>query len=157
MTPNKGTIMAIKNWGDQYGYPYKVISDGGLAFREDFIKQLLTYNIKHKPSSAYHPQSNSLAERGVQSVKNGLKKSAVRLTKQHLNEFTFAINDTTSSEGTGSPAERFFGRSAWSRLPNSIDPEIKSSELIKRRIRKHDARIKNKNKTNKIRYHVGPM
>ena len=55
MTPNKGTdaaIKAIQNWGDQYGYPYKVISDGGPAFREDFIKQLLTYNIKHKPSSA---------------------------------------------------------------------------------------------------------
>ena len=49
------------------------ISDTGPAFREDFIKQLLTFNIKHKPSSAYHPQSNSLAERGVQSVKNGLK------------------------------------------------------------------------------------
>ena len=41
------------------------------------------------------------------------------------------------------------------RLPNSIDPGVKSSELIKRRILKHDARIKNKNKTNKIRYHVG--
>ena len=48
MTPNKGTdaaIMAIKNWGDQYGYPYKVISDTGPACREDFIKQLLSYNI----------------------------------------------------------------------------------------------------------------
>merc|ERR1712055_901658 len=157
MTPNKGTIMAIRNWGDQYGYPYKVISDTGPAFREDFIKQLLTFNIKHKPSSAYHPQSNSLAERGVQSVKNGLKKSAVRITKQHLNELTFAINTTTSSEGTGSPAERFFGRSVRSRPPNSIDPEIRSSELITRTILKHDARIKNKNKTNKIRYHVGPM
>ena len=112
MTPNKGTdaaIMAIQNWGDQYGYPYKVISDTGPAFREDFIKQLLTFNIKHKPSSAYHPQSNSLAERGVQSVKNVLKKPVVRLTKQHLNELTFAINETTSSGGTGSPAERFFG------------------------------------------------
>ena len=88
-------------------------------------------------------------------MKNGLKKSAVRLTKQHLNELTFAINTTTSSEGTGSPAERFFGRSVRSRLPNSINPEIKSSELIKRRILKHDARIKNKNRTNKILYQVG--
>ena len=34
MTSNKGTdeaIRAIKNWGDQYGYPYKIISDGGPA------------------------------------------------------------------------------------------------------------------------------
>ena len=120
--------MAIRNWGDQYGYPYKVKSDTGLAFREDFIKQRLTFNIKHKPSSAYHPQSNSLAERGVQSLKNGLRKSAIRLTRQHLNELTFAINDTTSSEGTGSPNERFFGRLVRSRLLNSINPEIKMHE-----------------------------
>ena len=122
---------------------------------EDFIKQLLTYNIEHKPSSAYHPESNSLAERGVLSVKNEIKKSAVRITKQHLNELTFAINTMTSSEGTGNPAERFFGRSVRSRLPNSIDPGVKRSELIERRILKHDARIKNKNKTKKIRYQVG--
>ena len=35
MTSNKGTdeaIRAIKNWGDQYGYPYKIISDGGQLF-----------------------------------------------------------------------------------------------------------------------------
>ena len=36
-------IMAIRNWGNQYGYPYKVISDTGPAFREDFIRQLLTF------------------------------------------------------------------------------------------------------------------
>ena len=158
MTPNKGTdaaVLAIKNWGNQYGYPYKVISDTGPAFREDFIRQLLTFNIKHKPSSAYHPQSNSLAERGVQSAKNCLGKSSTRLTRQHLDEITFAINDTASSEGTGSANDRFFGRSIRSKLPNSISPEIKSSELISRRIQKHDDRIKNKNKTNKILYEIG--
>ena len=73
----------------------------------------------------------------------------------HLNEMIFAINTTASSEGTGSPADRFFGRSLRTRLPNSVNPEIKSDELIKRRITKHDARIKNKNKRNKILYKIG--
>ena len=57
MKTNKGTdaaIMAIKNWGDQYGYPYKIIADGGPAFREDFIEKLITLNINHVPSTAYH-------------------------------------------------------------------------------------------------------
>ena len=79
MTVNKGTdaaIMAIKNWGDQYGFPCKIIADGGPAFREDFIRKLTNLNINHVPSSAYNSQSNSLAERGVLSVKNGIKKSA---------------------------------------------------------------------------------
>ena len=37
ITVNKGTdaaIIAIKNWGDQYGFPYKIIADGGPAFRK---------------------------------------------------------------------------------------------------------------------------
>ena len=38
---------------------------------------------------------------------------------------------------------------------DSVNPEIKSSELISTRIQKHDDRIKNKNKTNKILYEVG--
>merc|ERR1711888_512089 len=57
--------------------------------------------------------------------------------------------------GTGSPADRFFGRSVRSRLPNSVDPEIKNDELIEKRIKKHDARITNKNKRNKKIYQVG--
>merc|ERR1711888_103200 len=93
-----------------------------------------------------------MAERGVQS---GLKKSCSRLTTMHLNELLFAINTTASSEGTGSPADRFFGRSIRGRLPNSVDPEIKSQELIQKRIQNHDGRINNKNKKNKIFYKVG--
>ena len=72
-----------------------------------------------------------------------------------MEEMTFAINDTASKEGTGSPNERFLERSIRSRIPNSVNPEIKSSELISTRIQKHDDRIKNKNKTNKILYEVG--
>ena len=132
-----------------------MISDTGPAFRTDFIKQLLTLDVKHKPSSAYHPQRNSLAERGVQSVKNCLRKSFSRFTKTHLDEITFAINSTASSEGTGSANERFFGRSIRSRMPNSVNPEIKSAELINKRVEKHDNRIKGRNKTNKILYQVG--
>jgi len=64
----------------------------------------------------------------VQSVKNCLRKSSSRFTKKHLEEITFAINDTASSEGTGSANKRFFGKSIRSRIPNSVNPEIKSLE-----------------------------
>merc|ERR1711888_355036 len=104
-TQNKGTeaaLLAVKNWANTFGYPYKVISDTGPAFRTDFIKQLLTLDVKHKASSAYHPQSNSLAERAVQSLKNCLQKSSSQFTKLHFDELIFAINSTASHEGTGS-------------------------------------------------------
>ena len=158
VTKNKGTdsaIGAIKNWGDLFGYPYKMVADYGPAFRQDFGAKLKELNISNVPTSAYHPQSNSMAERGVQSIKSGLKKSSSKLTTMHLNELVFAINTTASSEGTGSPADRFFGRSIRGRLPNSLEPNIKSDELIRKRILTHDGRIKNKNKKNKIFYTVG--
>ena len=42
-TPNQGTdsaIQVIKNWSLLFGYPLKIISDGGGGFRDDFIQKL---------------------------------------------------------------------------------------------------------------------
>ena len=88
-----------------------------------------------------------MAERGVQSVKNCLRKSSSRFTKTHLDQITFTINSTASIEGTGSANECFFGRSIRSRMPNSVNPEIKSAELINKRVERHDNRIKGRYKT----------
>ena len=82
-----------------------------------------------------------MAERAVQSVKNCIKKSAERFTNLHLMEMVFSINTTESSEGTGSPSMRFFGRALRTNLPNSIRPEIRADQLIRKHIERHDARI----------------
>ena len=58
---------------------------------------------------AYHPQSNSLAERAVGSVKNSLKKSPAKITELYLRKIIFGINSTTSQEATGSANDRFMG------------------------------------------------
>ena len=67
----------------------------------------------------------------------------------------FSINTTESAEGTGSPSTRFFGRALRTNIPNSVKPEIRADELIRKRIEKHDARISKKNKRNKILYNIG--
>ena len=75
-TVNQGTeaaILAVKNWANRFGFPYKIISDSGGGFRSTFIEQLRLLGVKHTHSSAYHPQSNSLAERAVQSLKGSPK------------------------------------------------------------------------------------
>ena len=69
-------------------------------------------------------------------------------------EMVFSINTTESSEGTGSPSTRFFGRALRTNLPNSVKPEIRSDQLIRKRIEKHDARITKTNKRNKILYNI---
>ena len=72
-TANQGTDSAIKvirDWSLLFGFQLRVISDAGGGFRNDFKKKLKNFIVKHKHSSAYHAQSNSLAERDVGSLKN---------------------------------------------------------------------------------------
>merc|ERR1712030_205631 len=101
------------------------------------------------------PQSNSLAERTVGSLKNSFKKSPEKMSKLFLREIVFKINSTVSQEMTGSANDRFLNRSIRSLLPNSIDPNLNPKELIERRILNHEHRITNKNKNNKVIYDIG--
>ena len=106
---------------------------GGGGFRDDFKKKLKNLNVKHKHSSAYHAQSNSLAERAVGSLKNSLKKSTKHITKLGLKEIVFQINSNISAEMTGSANDRFLMRSVRnSNIPNSINNDVDPSMLIRR-------------------------
>ena len=117
-----------------------------LGFRSTLIEQLKLLGVKHTHSSAYHTQSNSLAERAVQSLKGSLKKSPERVTKLHLDEIVFGINSTMSQEITVRANDRFLNRSIRSLLPNSNDPNLNPKELIERRILNHEQIITNKTK-----------
>ena len=49
-TVNQGTeaaILAVKNWANRFGFPYKIISDSGGGFRSTFIEQLRLLGVKH--------------------------------------------------------------------------------------------------------------
>ena len=58
------------------GLPSTVVSDNGSCFCSEEFEQFCRANgIKHIKSSPYHPSSNGLAERAVQTVKAGFKKT----------------------------------------------------------------------------------
>ena len=81
--PNQQTssaIIGVRKWAAKFGFPYKIISDSGGGLRDSFVEQLEKLGIAHKPSSAYNPSSNSLAERAVQSLKSVLRKSSETAT-----------------------------------------------------------------------------
>merc|ERR1711888_353185 len=156
-TVNQGTdaaIAVIRNWGLLFKLPMRVILDDGPTFRNDFKEKLRKLNIRHKNSSAYHPESNSLAERAIGSLKGSLRKSPKAMTAVALKEIIFQINSNISQDMTGSANDRFLLRSVRSNMPNSINNKIKPQELINRRIEKHEERMKGKNKR-KIVYPVG--
>ncbi|XP_008483026.2 phospholipase B1, membrane-associated-like [Diaphorina citri] len=58
-----------------FGLPVTLVSDNGSQFTskefEDFLRE---QGISHLTSAPYHPSSNGLAERGVQSMKQSLRK-----------------------------------------------------------------------------------
>ena len=99
--PNQQTssaILGVRKWAAKFGFPYKIISDSGGGLRDDFVKQLEGLGIAHKPSSAYHSASNSLAERTVQSLKTVLRKSSEKLDNLRSGEICCAINSHVSQE-----------------------------------------------------------
>jgi len=60
----------------RHGIPEVVVSDNGPQFAsESYNKFAEEYGFQHITSSPYHPEGNGEAERGVQIVKNLLKKA----------------------------------------------------------------------------------
>ena len=58
-----------------HGVPKVVASDNGPSFTaHEFTEFLEANGIQHKLSAPYHPATNGLAERAVQTVKQGVKR-----------------------------------------------------------------------------------
>ena len=93
--------------------------------------------INHVPSSAYHPQSNSMAEREVRSLMDLLAKTRGPLTDLQLDELVFCINGHVQPGERGSALDRFFNRSVRTLLPNSIDLSKDPEKMITSRLSKH--------------------
>ena len=58
----------------RYGAPGEILTDQGKEFGGAFQTLLSKHEITHRMSSHEHPQSDGLAERMVQTMKNGLRK-----------------------------------------------------------------------------------
>ena len=68
------TIEALQIIFSKYGLPEQLVSDNGPQFSSDKFAQFMRANgIKHIQSAPYHPSSNGLAERFVQSFKRAMK------------------------------------------------------------------------------------
>ena len=55
----------------EYGWPETLVSDNGPCYSSEVFTNLMReYNVNHITSSPHYPQSNGLAEKYVQHVKN---------------------------------------------------------------------------------------
>jgi transposase InsO family protein len=74
-TSSAATIDKLRSAFATHGLPQTIVSDNGPAFTSGEFQEFLRCNgIEHLRSTPYHPSSNGLTERAVQTVKAGVKK-----------------------------------------------------------------------------------
>ena len=130
-----GLISCLINYFARFGVPEELSSDGGPEFTasatEDFLKR---WNIRHRLSSSYLPQSNGRAEVAVKSVKRLLRSNIDPSGSLNTEKFLKAmlqLRNTPDPDCRLSPAQIVFGRplrdslSFINRLEKFSNPNIR--------------------------------
>ena len=105
------TIMKLRALFASHGIPDSVVSDSGSSFVSAEMKEFLAANgVEQITSSPYHPASNGLAERAVQTFKAAIKKMKGTSLETKLQRFL--LNYRTTPQGTTEvlPCQLLIGR-----------------------------------------------
>lgn len=120
------TIEKLRQCFSIHGLPQTLVSDNGTCFTSQEFQAFLKQNgIQHITSAPFHPASNGLAERAVQSFKQGMKKITGDTIDTRLARFLFNYRITPQTTTGLSPAEMLMSR----RLRSTLDlllPDVKS-------------------------------
>ena len=97
----------------RFGIPEQIVSDNGAQFvSEEFQAFIKSNGIRYITSAPYHPASNGLAERAVQTFKHALRSmhQSSKPVKEKLAKFLIAYRNTPHSTTGVSPAQLILGR-----------------------------------------------
>ena len=114
---SKSLIKALRLMFADFGRPQTIVTDNGTSFVSQETNAFLQKNgIKLLHTPPYHPSSNGLAERMVQTFKRLMKKYSEGDIQVRLPRVLWAIRSKPSSVTGRSPAEMFMGRAFNSNL-----------------------------------------
>ena len=129
-TTSAKTIEALQNLFARYVVPAQLVSDNGPEEFEQFLKR---NGCKHITSAPYHPATNGLAERCVQSFKNAMKsETEVKSLNIKLARLLLAYRNTPHST-TGEPPPRLCLRRRLRTRLGLLKPDL-SIEVKNRQI-----------------------
>jgi hypothetical protein len=138
-TVNK-TIDVLRQMFARNGLPEQVVSDNGPQFTsEEFAVFMKTNGVKHTRSAPYHPSTNGLAERFVQSLKQGLKAtlgSGLSLS-QRLCNFLLTYRSSVHATTGVTPSSLFLKREVRTRF-DLLKPDGQSHVMEKQSQQKAD-------------------
>ena len=106
----KQAIRVLRHVFSTHGLPEVLVSDNGSAFTSAQFQTFVKLNgFRHVESAPYHPASNGLAERAVQTVNEALKTTTGDL-ETRLARFFFQYRLTPHATTGQPPAELLMGR-----------------------------------------------
>ena len=108
----------FKSIFSEYGWPDTLVSDNGPCYTAEMFTNLMKeYAVNHIMSSPHYPQSNGLAEKFVQIVKNLFYKANEEGVD--INKYLMIYHNTPLACTSKSPMQMLQQRSARSQLPMS--------------------------------------
>jgi len=101
----------FSGWIQRFGVPETITSDRGAQFTSSLWAALCRLlDISHRPTTAYHPQSNGLVERFHRRLKDALRaRCASSDWHTHLPWVMLGIRAAWRLDGSYSPAEAIYG------------------------------------------------
>jgi len=112
-TTSSSTIEVLRDLFARFGIPEQIVTDNGVQFvSEEFQVFVRSNGIRHLTSAPYHPATNGLAERAVQTSKQALRamSESSKPVKEKLAKFLIAYRNTPHSTTGVSPAQLLLGR-----------------------------------------------
>ena len=121
-------IQATKQHFGRHGVPHTLITDNGAQFTSEAFKTFAEkYKFHHITSSPYWSQSNGRAEASVKSAKH------ILLTAEDVDLALLSVRNTPPAGHTFSPAQRLFGRTLRTDLPQSaatLEPRTSPRDTV---------------------------
>ena len=120
---------ATKQHFGRHGVPHTLITDNGSQFISEAFKAFTEkYKFHHIISSTYWLQSNGRAEAEAEAAVNSAKH--ILLTAEDVDLALLSVRNTLPARHTFAPAQRLFGRTLRTDLPQSaatLDPRTPST------------------------------
>ena len=136
------TISRLHSIFATHGLPQQIVTDNGPTFTSEAFKEFTKLNgIKHTFSAPYHPSSNGLAERAVQTFKQSLRQMQDGNLTDKIAKFLFKYRITPHTTTGVPPAELLMGRKLRSRLDlmqPSLTSRVQQSQMTQKK--NHDTK-----------------
>jgi len=110
----------------RFGLPEVMVTNNGTRFTSSEFQELAQCNnIRHVRTAPYHPSSNGLSKRAVQTFKLGIKKQLTGTLQTKLSRFLFHYRLTPNATTGVAPAELMLARRPRSHL-DFVVPKMKN-------------------------------